>query len=90
MDGKRHYGDGLYKQAAEITGLSSQTLMDFASIAGRFEFSLRHENLAYQHHKEAASIKQIATDDDGKLSLSDEPARDKIADLLAEVDGRGV
>lgn len=65
VDGKRHYGDGLYKRAAEITGLSSQTLMDFASIAGRFQFSLRNENLAYQHHKEVASVKLIATDDGG-------------------------
>ena len=29
VDGKRHYGDGLYKQAAEITGLDEGQLRKF-------------------------------------------------------------
>ena len=39
-----------------------------------------------RHHKEAASVKRIATDDDGKLCLSDEPDREKIAELLGEAE----
>ena len=40
-----------------------------------FEFTLRNVELSYNHHKEAASVKLIATDDDGKLFLSDETDR---------------
>ena len=89
VDGKRHYGDGLYKKAAEITGLSANTLMSFASLSSAFELSLRRENLCYGHHKEVQGIKLIAEGDDGKLHLSDEPDQDKIAELLAEAEKRG-
>ena len=90
LDGKRHYGDGLYKRAAEITGQTAGTLMSYASMSSAFEFSLRRENLCYGHHKEVQGLKQIATDDDGKLALSDE-ADQEIAELLAEAEkpGRG-
>lgn len=86
VDGKRHYGDGLYKRAAEITGLAEGTLRDFVWMAGAFELSSRKDNLSFKHHKEVASIKFIATDDDGKLALSDEADQDKIAELLAEAE----
>jgi N6-adenosine-specific RNA methylase IME4 len=74
VDGKRHYGDGLYKRAAEITGLTEGTL--------------RNDKLRWYHHSEVASIKQIADDKKGKLFLSDEPDKDKIAELLAEAEKR--
>ena len=89
LDGERHYGDGRYKKAAEITGLAEQTLRLHASMAGQFELLMRVNNLSYQHHREVASIKLIATDKDGKLFLSDEPDRDKIAELLGEAEKRG-
>ncbi|MBM4076211.1 MAG: hypothetical protein FJ267_11280 [Planctomycetes bacterium] len=54
-DGKRHYGDGLYKRAAEITGLTEDSLRGFASMASRFELCLRKHNLSFQHHKEVQS-----------------------------------
>ena len=70
-DGKRHYGDGLYKQAAEMLGMEDATLRNFASLADRFELSLRRDNLSYGHHKEVQGIKTIETSADGKLYLSD-------------------
>jgi len=51
VDGKRHYGDGLYKRAAEITGLAEQTLRLHASMATQFEMLMRINNLSYQHHR---------------------------------------
>lgn len=85
-DGKRHYGDGLYKRAAEITGLDESTLRNYVWLSTAFELSLRRDKLSHRHHKEAASIKQIATDADGTLCLSDEPDTDKIGELLADAD----
>jgi len=85
-DGKRHYGDGLYKRAAEITGLTEGTLMSFASMSTAFELSLRRENLCYGHHKEVQGIKQIATDADGTLCLSDETDSEKIGELLTNTE----
>ena len=89
VDGKRHYGDGLYKRAAEITGLDESTLRTFASIAGRFELLLRNNKLTYNHHKEAGSIKQIAQDKKGKLYLSDKADKDTIAELLGKAEKQG-
>ena len=71
-DGKRHYGDGLYKRAAEITGFTEGTLRDFMWMARAYELSSRKDNLSFKHHKEVASAKLIAEDEDGKLFLSDE------------------
>lgn len=88
-DGKRHYGDGLYKRAAEITGLNDGTLRKFASLSSQFELFRRRHNLTWAHHTEVASIKMIGTDKDGKLFLSDEPDSEKIAELLADAEKRG-
>jgi len=89
VDGKGHYGDGLYKRAAEITGLAEQTLRLHSSMAGQFELLTRINTLSYQHHREVASIKLIATDDDGKLYLSDDADREKIGELLADAEKKG-
>jgi len=85
-DGKRHYGDGLYRRAAEITGLGSQALENYAWMARLFELSTRVENLGWSHHREVASIKQIAEDEDRKLYLSDEADQEKIAAFLEEAE----
>ena len=85
-DGKRHYGDGLYKRAAEITGLAEDSLRGFASMAGRFELCLRRHNLGYGHHKEVQGLKTIEESPDGKLRLSDEPDSEKIGELLANAE----
>ena len=80
-DGKRHYGDGLYKRAAEITGQSARTLEDYKRMSDAFEITLRNVELTYNHHKEVAGIKLIAQDKKGKLYLSDDADKDKIAEL---------
>jgi N6-adenosine-specific RNA methylase IME4 len=87
-DGKRHYGDGLYKRAVEITGQSARTLEDYKRMSDAFEITLRNVELTYNHHKEVASIKKIGTDKQGKLYLSDEPDKDKIEELLKEAEKR--
>ena len=88
VDGKRHYGDGLYKRAADITGLSEETLKQYKWLSEGFELCNRLHELTWKHHREAASIKLISEDKKGKLYLSDEPDRDKIAGLLAEAEKR--
>lgn len=86
VDGKRHYGDGLYKRAAEITGLDETTLRKFKSLADHFELCARAHTLSWRHHYELASLKHIASDKQGRLYLSDEPDTDKIGELLAQAE----
>lgn len=85
-DGKRHYGDGLYKRAAEILGASPSSLAQYKSMADRFELCRRLQVLSYAHHVEVASVKQIATDSAGKLCLSGEPDTEKIGELLTNAE----
>lgn len=88
-DGKRHYGDGLYKQAAELTGMQTNTLERYASLSNTMETFIRIKDLTWSHHQEVASLKLIATADDGKLYLSDEPDKEKMQELLAEAVKKG-
>ena len=89
VDGKRHYADGLYKQAAGITGLTEDTLRSHSSIASRFELCLRKHKLTYYHHKEVASVKEIHEDIQGKLFLSDVADQKKIAEFLKDAEKHG-
>ena len=59
VDGKRHYGDGLYDEAEKILGYDKGSLQNFKSISDSFQISLRNENLTWNHHKEVSSIKQL-------------------------------
>lgn len=88
VDGKQHYGDGLYKRAAEITGQSEGMLRQYASLSSQFKLLARTNNLSYRHHYEVASIKQILKRS-GKLELSDKPDKDKIAELLIRAEKQG-
>jgi N6-adenosine-specific RNA methylase IME4 len=92
VDGKKHYGDGLYKQAAEITGYDANKLRQYKSISERFEMLLRSNKLSWNHHYEVASIKLIDKKKDGKLFLSDDADKEKIAEFLekAELNGWSV
>ena len=83
-DGKRHYGDGLYKEASEILGLDSRTLENLKQISDKFEITLRNVNSTWSHHKEISSIKQIEELKNGKLKLSDEPDKEKMQWFLAK------
>ena len=84
MDGKRHYGDKLYKESANILGLEEQTLRRYKSMANTFSLLIRINNLSWQHHLEVSSIKKIKTLKNGKLQLSDEPDTEKMQEFLAK------
>ena len=82
VDGKRHYGDGLYEEAAGILGIPKGTLQNLKSLSDQFEFSRRREVLSWGHHAEVSPIKQIE-ETNGKLKLSDKPDKDKMQEFLA-------
>jgi N6-adenosine-specific RNA methylase IME4 len=86
VDGKRHYGDGLYKRAAEITGSTEDTLRTYSSMAGKFELCSREHNLSFKHHETVASLKPTIENDDGTLALGDDPDHEKMANFLANAD----
>ena len=67
LDGKSHYGGGLYDEAARVLGSDKSQLMKLKSISERFEFSLRRENLSWRHHYEVASINKIARGRGGEI-----------------------
>ncbi len=82
MDGKRHYGDGLYKRAEEILGYKYQTLAKAKRLAELFEIKRRRLNLSFDHHYEVASLKKTYRPETGKWEVSDEPDTDKIQEFL--------
>jgi len=59
VDGKRHYGDGLYQEAERVLEYHYQNLAQFKRIAELFEIKCRHLNVSYAHHYEVASLKEI-------------------------------
>lgn len=64
--GKRHYGDGLYKEAEGVLGIPKGTLQNLKSISDQFEISRRREILSWGHHYEVASLKKTSRPDVGK------------------------
>lgn len=88
VDGKRHYGDGLYEEAARILDVSEGDLRNMKSLASRFELSARTDNLSWRHHYEVASLKTIAENDKGKLSLSKETDYEKIQEFLSVAESK--
>ena len=59
VDGKRHYGDGLYQEAEKVLGIPERTLENLKQISAKFEITRRHVNLSWSHHYEVSSIKQL-------------------------------
>ena len=53
--GNAHYGEK-YARAAHITGYDSQTLMNMAYVASRFDASRRRQALSWSHHAEVAAL----------------------------------
>lgn len=51
-----------YAQALELTGLSYQTLRNYAMVAGRFDPSRRRDKLSLQHHLEVAALPEREQD----------------------------
>ena len=53
--GNGRYGEK-YGEAARLTGYDSQSLMNMAYVAGRYEPSRRRESLSFSHHAELAAL----------------------------------
>jgi len=53
--GETRWGEK-YAQAIKTTGLDYQTIADCVSVANRVDFSLRHENLSFSHHRAVAGL----------------------------------
>ena len=83
LDGKKHYGDGLYKTASIILDIPSNKLEQYATIARRFkDLRQRKLSLTYTHHYELASLKKIDRAEDKDWKLSDETDTEKIQELF--------
>jgi hypothetical protein len=56
-----NYGNGrygqMYEEALAKTGLTYQTLANYAYVARRVQFSCRQENLGFEHHAVVAKLK---------------------------------
>jgi len=91
VDGKSHYGDGLYEQAAEIVELEYGYLRDLKYVSEMFELSARADKLSFRHHREVASIKSIEIVPDkklkqGRMQWSKEPDKEKMQEFLELAD----
>ncbi|HZX11223.1 MAG TPA: MT-A70 family methyltransferase [Acidobacteriota bacterium] len=88
-DGKRHYRDGLYKEASQILGLKEQTLRVCKSMAEAFPLLTRVNNLSFKHHRQVASLKQIEKRDN-KLHESKEPDKEKMQEFLKKAESENL
>jgi hypothetical protein len=93
VDGKKHYGDGLYKEAERILGIDNRTLENIKQISERFEFTLRSVNLSWSHHLQVASIKTIEIIPDkklkqGRMQWNKEPDKEKMSELLTKAEAK--
>jgi len=52
VDGKRHYGDGLYGEASKILGIGEHELSRQKRMSQFFEFGVRTPKLSWRHHYE--------------------------------------
>lgn len=86
VDGKRHYGDKLYERAAQLLGLSEQTLKQQKWLASIFELCVRTHNLSWNHYLEVASIKTLGTKESGRLYLTDKPDHEAMQKLLHQAE----
>ena len=86
VDGKSHYGDGLYKTASVVLGTEIRSLQELKQIADRFQITERTVNLTWSHHKEVASLKKIDRAEDKEWQLSDETDKEKISELLKKAE----
>ena len=52
-----HEEGGIYHEAIKITGLDYNTLSTYAGVARKVHFSMRIENLSFEHHRKVAPLK---------------------------------
>ncbi len=88
-DGKKHYGDKVYKNAADILDYTPKSLREFKSLSERFELSRRLDSVMWGHHYEVASLKLVEEKLDGKLALSNDPDSEKMQELLGKAEKKG-
>jgi hypothetical protein len=70
-----HEEGGIYHDAIKITGLDYKTLANYANVSRKVQFSLRKENLSFDHHRRVAPLK---TDEEKQKWLQiAEKVRDK-------------
>jgi len=89
VDGKSHYGDGLYGEAERILGISYNELARQKRMAKLFEFRVRALNLSWRHHYEVASIKKLE-EKNGKLGYSKEHDMEKAQEFLELAESRNL
>ena len=89
VDGKTHYGDGLYKRASEILGVDNRTLENIKQTSFKFKITLRNVNLSYNHHVAVSSIKKIQFIDN-KMSWGNEHDMDKAQEFLIRAEKEAV
>lgn len=70
--GENKWGE-TYAQAMDETGLEYQTLADAKYVAAHVDFSRRHENLTFDHHRQVAKM-----DPDEQTELLDKAEREGI------------
>lgn len=96
VDGKRHYGDGLYKNALGIFGeeYKEQTLRLLKSISENIPLLKRFNKLTWSHHMEVASLKTVEIVKDkklpqGRMQWSDDPDHENMQGFLKEAEENG-
>lgn len=89
VDGKSHYGDGLYEEASRIIGYEPQSLRFLKSMAEKFQLLMRINNLTWNHHREVASIKKLEVKSDGKLGYSSKHDMEKAQEFLRLAESKG-
>ena len=72
VDGKSHYGDGLYERAADILEIDNNQLRHYKALSECYELCLRKHNLTWSLHKEVAFIKKPVKDKKGRMSWGEE------------------
>ena len=86
VDGKQHYGDGLYDKASSILGIDKRTIEDFKYVSDRFKITDRSVNLSWTHHRQVLSLKKVSLMKDGKMSWSNDHDMEKAQELLARAE----
>lgn len=91
VDGKRHYGDGLYKEAERILEKDKNYLEHIKSVTDRFKIDVRRQNLSFEHHRQVASLKLPSTVKDkkltqGRIQWGDDPDHEKMQEFLKEAE----
>ena len=70
VDGKSHYGDGLYEEASKLLGLEESYLNKLKQTSAHFKMEFRTPFLSHAHHAQVASIKKLE-EREGELGYGD-------------------